>query len=195
MIDSYGDRWSDEVNEEFLRVRDEFLQDDYWNSPDIESWNRIMQNLMVRKELTLSTAESCTGGYMASQIASIAGSSGYYLGSVISYSNEVKKNVLGVSAETLANHGSVSTQCAEEMLAGVLKVIQSDVGIAVTGIAGPGGGSDEKPVGTVFVCVGDAKSHQTHRIYCDRDRKGVVEYTYHRAMYLLYRFLTEPENK
>lgn len=195
MIDSYNDRWSREVEELIARVRALMENDPIVPSPGVDSWNHIVQQLMLRQQLTLSTAESCTGGFMASQITEVPGSSGYFMGSVVSYANSVKENVLGVSATTLANFGAVSSQCAEEMLAGVLDVIKSDVAIAVTGIAGPGGGSAEKPVGTVFVSVGSKNRHQTIRINCDRDRKGIVLYTYHRAMDLLYRFLTAGENQ
>lgn len=159
------------------------------------SWNHVIQHLMLEHQLTLSTAESCTGGFIASQLTGLPGSSGYFLGSVVSYANSVKQNVLGVSLATLQNYGAVSPQCAEEMLSGVLRLIGSNIGVAVTGIAGPGGGSSAKPVGTVYVCVGSGSRYQTDRLFCPRDRKGVVEYTYQRAMYMLYRFLTAQENQ
>ena len=157
---------------------------------DFESWNQIIQYLMLSREITLSTAESCTGGYIASQITDLAGSSGYFLGSVVSYANTVKQNVLQVSADTLSSHGAVSARCAEEMLDGIIGLIKSDVGIAVTGIAGPGGGSEEKPVGTVFVSVGHKGRKNTVRLFFDGTRQEVVKYTYHQSMYLLYRFLS-----
>lgn len=195
MIDSYDDRWSLEIEALLDPVWAEMQDRHSLQYVKGDSWNHIIQHLMLSQQRTLSTAESCTGGFIASQITDVAGSSGYFLGSVVSYANAVKENVLGVSASTLTTHGAVSTQCAEEMLSGVLDVIHSDVAIAVTGIAGPGGGSVAKPVGTVFVSVGNSEMHQTIRLNCQRDRKGVVLYTYHRAMDLLYRFLTAGENQ
>ncbi|HLT93768.1 MAG TPA: nicotinamide-nucleotide amidohydrolase family protein, partial [Membranihabitans sp.] len=97
------------------------------------SWNHVIQHLMLEHQLTLSTAESCTGGFIASQLTDLPGSSGYFLGSVVSYANSVKQNVLGVSLATLQNYGAVSPQCAEEMLSGVLRLIGSNIGVAVTG--------------------------------------------------------------
>lgn len=159
-------------------------------STEYGQWNEIIQNVMVTRNLTLSTAESCTGGFIASEITDLPGSSAYFSGSVVSYANEVKQNVLQVRSETLEDYGAVSSQCAEEMLEGVLTLMKTDIGIAVTGIAGPGGGTVSKPVGTVFISVGNGKSKVTERFYFRSSRKGIVEYTYHNAMYLVYKFLS-----
>jgi len=102
---------------------------------------------------TLALAESCTGGHLSELITSVAGCSDYYKGSVTSYSNEVKMRVLGVRPETLAQHGAVSEACVREMAAGVLKALDSDYAAATSGIAGPGGGSEEKPVGTAWLAA------------------------------------------
>ena len=104
--------------------------------------------------LTLSCAESCTGGLVAKLITDLAGSSDIFEGGVVSYSNDVKMKILGVSEETLALHGAVSEETALEMARGVAERLGSDIGVSTTGIAGPGGGSEEKPVGTV--CFGIA---------------------------------------
>jgi nicotinamide-nucleotide amidase len=109
--------------------------------------------LLTGKKATLAVAESCTGGAISAAITSLAGASEYYLGSVVSYSNEVKTSVLGVSPEDIATHGAVSGRVAEQMAAGVKKLLGSDYSIATTGIAGPGGGTPEKPVGTVWIAV------------------------------------------
>jgi len=146
---------------------------------------------MLRDKLTLSTAESCTGGYIASQMTKIPGSSGYFIGSVVSYANEIKRDILKVEAKTLDTYGAVSQQCAEEMLDGLLDLMNTDIGIAVTGIAGPGGGTLEKPVGTVFVCVGDSSRKYCHRFDFKSSRVGIVEYSYHQAMYMVYKFLSD----
>lgn len=102
---------------------------------------------------TLSLAESCTGGHLSELITSVAGCSYYYKGSVTSYSNEVKMKVLGVKAETLAQYGAVSEACVREMAAGVLRALDTDYAVATSGIAGPGGGSPEKPVGTAWLAA------------------------------------------
>lgn len=107
--------------------------------------------LLIDKKSTLAVAESCTGGLIASRLTDIPGSSAYFWGGVVSYSNEAKERLLGVSSETLQKHGAVSSECALEMAAGICRLSGADYGIAVTGIAGPDGGSDDKPVGTVHV--------------------------------------------
>lgn len=158
-------------------------------SEKYDQWNEVIQHMMIDRKMTLATAESCTGGYIASQITTTPGSSAYFKGTVVSYANEVKRNVLQVREETLKIHGAVSSACAEEMLKGVLSVIRADVGVAVTGIAGPGGGSAEKPVGTVYVSVGNDSNVMTQRFNFRSTRQGIVEYTYNQAMYMIYKFL------
>jgi nicotinamide-nucleotide amidase len=103
---------------------------------------------------TLAFAESCTGGYMASQITALAGASDYFLGSLVAYSNRMKEDLLGVSAQTLKDHAPVSRQTALEMWKGLMKKTAADYGIAVTGIAGPDGGSADLPVGTIWYALG-----------------------------------------
>jgi nicotinamide-nucleotide amidase len=120
---------------------------------DEESLELIVGKLLKELGLTLSTAESCTGGYLAHLITSIPGSSAYFNGSIVSYSNEVKINSLGVDPNTLKAFGAVSRDTVIEMANGVKKVLSSDCSIAVSGIAGPDGGTEEKPVGTVWIAV------------------------------------------
>ncbi|MBN1849451.1 MAG: nicotinamide-nucleotide amidohydrolase family protein [Deltaproteobacteria bacterium] len=119
---------------------------------DQETLESTVGEMLNHKGLTLAVAESCTGGLIGNRLTNIPGSSGYFLGGVIAYSNEVKKNLLGVSEKTLQQYGAVSDQTAREMAQGVQRQFQSRMALSVTGIAGPDGGSDEKPVGTV--CVG-----------------------------------------
>ncbi len=107
-------------------------------------------SLLRENHMTVGFAESCTAGMISSRVADIPGCSDVLLGGIVSYSNDVKMNVLGVSAETLKNHGAVSEECAAEMANGARRVLGCDIALSVTGIAGPDGGSDEKPVGTVF---------------------------------------------
>jgi nicotinamide-nucleotide amidase len=113
----------------------------------------ITGNILRSRGLTLGTAESCTGGAIAARITSLAGSSDYFLGSVVSYSNTVKENVLGVKPEDLQQYGAVSQQVVEQMVAGAIRVLGCDYAIATSGIAGPGGGTPEKPVGTIWIAV------------------------------------------
>jgi nicotinamide-nucleotide amidase len=118
-----------------------------------ETLEKVIGEILRQKKKTLAVAESCTGGYIAHLITSIAGSSDYFNGGIIAYSNEIKINVLKVDAKTLDDNGAVSKEVAEQMSDGVRKRLKADFGISTTGIAGPTGGSTEKPVGTVWVSV------------------------------------------
>lgn len=109
--------------------------------------------LLKAKNLSLSTAESCTGGGIAALITSIPGSSEYFNGGIVAYSNEVKMSLLHVSVETLEKHGAVSRETVVEMAKGAMKTLKTDCAIATSGIAGPGGGTPEKPVGTVWIAA------------------------------------------
>ena len=118
-----------------------------------KSVSQVLGELLTERELTVSCAESCTGGNIAHKITQNSGSSGYFLGSVVSYSNDVKAKVLNVSRSDLGRFGAVSKQVAEEMVRGVADLMQTDCAMATTGIAGPDGGTPEKPVGTVFIGI------------------------------------------
>lgn len=113
----------------------------------------ILSDKLREKGLTISTAESCTGGNIAHRLTLIAGSSDYFKGSVVAYHNDVKKNMLGVSADDLESYGAVSQQVVEQMVSGVQKITQTDLAVAVSGIAGPTGASEEKPIGTIWISV------------------------------------------
>ena len=123
----------------------------------------------------MSTAESCTGGSIASLITSISGSSEYYLGSVVSYANSVKTNALGVPPEIIERYGAVSSECVAAMAEGVRKLTGTDYSVATSGIAGPGGGSEDKPVGTVWIGVSSQKGTETFRLHFRGDRKRNIE--------------------
>jgi nicotinamide-nucleotide amidase len=120
---------------------------------DNDTIESVIGQLLRQKGMTLSTAESCTGGNIAQLITSIAGSSDYFKGSVVAYSNEIKEKMLGVPHQTLVDHGAVSEQTVIAMAEGIRKKFETDYSIAVSGIAGPGGGTDEKPVGTTWIAV------------------------------------------
>ncbi len=125
---------------------------DYVFSETGQSMEEVVGELLARQSATLALAESCTGGMIASRITNVAGSSRYFLSSVVTYSNDAKMRMLGVSAHTLETFGAVSEQTAREMAEGARRVANADYAVSVTGIAGPGGGTAEKPVGTV--CIG-----------------------------------------
>lgn len=150
---------------------------------------------MKLKGLTLSTAESCTGGKIASLITSVSGASAYYPGSVVCYSNAVKEKELSVKKGTLKKYGAVSEEVVVEMLAGILNKMKTDCGIAVSGIMGPGGGSATKPIGTVWICVGNKKNFVTKRLHLRYDRSRNIEATAKMALYLLLQFLESHSGK
>lgn len=141
---------------------------------------------------TISTAESCTGGAVASMITSVPGSSEYFLGSVVSYANSVKTGVLGVPDEIIEKHGAVSEECVKAMAEGVRKVTGSDISVATSGIAGPGGGSNEKPVGTVWIGVSSENGTEAFRCLFRGDRKRNIErFTAHALNYLRVKLVNE----
>jgi nicotinamide-nucleotide amidase len=137
-----------------------------------KSISEIIGYKLKERGLTLATAESCTGGNIAHQITSVAGSSAYFLGSVVSYANEVKTNLLKVPTEVLDSHGAVSEPTVKQMVQGVCELLGADCSMATSGIAGPGGGTPTKPVGTVWMAVkcGDRIETQCKHFPGSRDR-------------------------
>ena len=117
------------------------------------SLSEQLGGLLRSKGLLMGTAESCTGGRIANMVTLVAGSSDYFVGGVVSYSNEVKHNVLGVSEDSLRLHGAVSREVVEQMAQGAIRTLGCDCSGATSGVAGPGGGSPEKPVGTVWIAA------------------------------------------
>ena len=138
-------------------------------------------NLLRARELSISTAESCTGGYVAHRLTTVIGATSYFKGGIVSYLEEVKKKQVGVKAATLKKHGAVSKQTAIEMANGVRIKLGSDIGLSTTGIAGPGGGEPEKPIGTIWIAVATEKETFTKKLQLSHDRKLNIEYT---AVYL-----------
>ncbi len=147
--------------------------------------------LLKSKKQTVATAESCTGGYIAHLITSIAGSSEYFKGSVVSYANEIKENVLRVSEQTLATAGAVSEETVREMVQGALLLLNTDYVIATSGIMGPGGGSAEKPVGTVWVAVGNRSIIISQKFNFRFDRSRNIELTATNALNMLRKFIVD----
>ncbi|HEY7025324.1 MAG TPA: CinA family protein [Candidatus Limnocylindrales bacterium] len=129
-----------------------------------------VQEIMLARNLTLATAESCTGGLIAYVLTEISGSSDYFVGGIVSYSNVLKERELGVAASTLAEFGAVSEQTCAEMAEGARRRYGADFGVSATGIAGPGGGSESKPVGLTYVGVADEHGHAVRRFAWAGDR-------------------------
>ncbi|MHA6248887.1 competence/damage-inducible protein A [Pontibacter sp. CAU 1760] len=138
---------------------------------------RAIGKLLQEKQLTIATAESCTGGHLAHKITSIAGSSAYYQGSVIAYHNNVKVQELGVKPETLQRHGAVSEATVREMAENVRHKFNTDIGVATSGIAGPDGGTPEKPVGTIWIAYADKDKTIAKLLNYNKDRILNIEYT------------------
>lgn len=152
---------------------------------DSDELETVIGSLLINSNATVSTAESCTGGYVANQITSIPGSSRYYEGSVVSYSNDVKMGVLGVSRETLEAYGAVSEQTAREMAEGARRLLNTTFAISTTGIAGPDGGTAEKPVGTVWIACATPEETFTQLLTLRNNRKINIELTCSYALNLL----------
>lgn len=150
----------------------------------------VVADLLVERGQTLAVAESCTGGALGARIVDRPGSSAYFRGGVISYANDVKEALLGVPAQTLAHHGAVSEEVAGTMAQGVRSRCQATWGLSVTGIAGPDGGSEEKPVGLVYVgCSGPSRSRVVRERFTG-DRETIRAYSVNRALHLLREELT-----
>jgi len=134
-----------------------------------------LKELLIKKGLKLSTAESCTGGLVAARIVNVPGSSAYFMGGVVAYDNTVKMKVLNVSSETLLKYGAVSEQTAKEMVIGVKKLMGTECAISTTGIAGPSGGTPEKPVGLTYIGVSVGDRVEVFRfIFEDKDPDEVA---------------------
>ncbi|MEL7162373.1 MAG: nicotinamide-nucleotide amidohydrolase family protein, partial [Bacteroidota bacterium] len=149
----------------------------------------VVQERMQEAGLTLATAESCTGGSVAAAITAEAGSSGHFQGSVVAYDNAVKKSLLGVPLGLLKKHGAVSEAVVGRMAEGACKRLNVDYAIATSGIAGPGGGTEEKPVGTIWIAVSGPDGTRTKLLRAGKDRKRNVTYTVHQALDFLRRVL------
>ena len=134
---------------------------------------KTLVELLGARDLVCATAESCTGGGVASAITAVPGSSAVFAGGVVSYANEVKRDVLGVKEETLARFGAVSAETAEQMAAGALSLMKCVLAVSLTGIAGPGGGSAEKPVGLVWFGLADGTGVRTEKAIFTGEREEV----------------------
>jgi nicotinamide-nucleotide amidase len=155
------------------------------------SLQEAVGRLLKSQNKTMATAESCTGGYIAHLITSIPGSSNYFKGSVVSYDNEVKEKMLNVSHRTLETSGAVSEETVIQMIKGALQNLKTDFAIATSGIMGPDGGTSEKPVGTVWIAVGNREKVRTHVFHFRFDRQRNIELTAHNGLNMLRKFISE----
>ena len=172
----YGCRQEDaeaRIEAELARLRP-YLGDSLYSEQD-DTLHECIGRMLVSSGLTLSAAESCTGGMISSMFTSVPGSSEYYLGSVTSYANSVKTGILGVDPEIIDKFGAVSSECVAAMAQGVRRITGSDYSVATSGIAGPGGGSEVKPVGTVWIGVSSQYGTETYKMVFKGDRKRNIE--------------------
>jgi nicotinamide-nucleotide amidase len=186
-----GDQANDTEIDGYFNTLQSLLNDVMVTNED-EPLEKKLGKLLLQKGKTMATAESCTGGYMAHLITSIPGSSEYFKGSVVSYSNEVKEQVLGVQKNTLETAGAVSEETVREMVAGLLKQIKADFGIAVSGIMGPGGGSAEKPTGTVWIAVAHEGQIQTQKLHFRFNRERNIRLSAIAALEMLRKLVVQP---
>ena len=186
-LSAYGDSdaQQERIEAEIASLK-EIIGDVIYSYED-DTLENCIGKLLKNHGKTLSTAESCTGGLIASMITSVPGASEYFLGSVVSYANSVKHAVLGVSEDILKNYGAVSSECVGAMAEGVRKLTGTDFAIATSGIAGPGGGSDEKPVGLVWIGVCSEAGTETFRLVFNSDRKRNIERFASSALYKIFK--------
>ena len=152
---------------------------------------QIVLELARERGLTLATAESCTGGLVSARLTEVPGASDVFLGAVVAYANEIKQALLAVSVETLQQHGAVSAECALEMAKGARRALRADMALSVTGIAGPDGGSADKPVGLVYFCATSDEETLAQEIRFSGDRDQIRRYATVAALHLMRRLLTQ----
>jgi nicotinamide-nucleotide amidase len=157
----------------------------------MERLSKRIGRLLTERGLTLALAESCTGGLIGHQITNSAGSSEYFLGGVVSYANSAKVGILGVPVEVLEEHGAVSEETALAMATGARQLFGSDVSVSVTGIAGPTGGTETKPVGLAYIALDAAEFHVCESHLWRGSRLEVKEQSARAALELLERYLVQ----
>ena len=176
-----------ELDEKFDVLKE--LVAEWLVSDEDENLAMVVQKILKEKNKTIGTAESCTGGYIAHLITSNAGSSVGYKGSIISYANDIKERILGVTDKTLRSAGAVSEETVIQMVKGVVEKLQVDFAVATSGIMGPDGGTDEKPVGTVWIAAGNKEKIETAKLAFRFDRERNIEMTAHAALNFLRKFI------
>ncbi len=180
------------ISDQFIQLKN--LVKKYMIADEDKTIQEILGSILLRNKKTISTAESCTGGSIASLITSVQGSSAYYQGSIVSYSYDVKTSLLDVKKETLEKYGAVSEETVREMLSGLLNKVNTDYGIAVSGIMGPDGGMPDKPVGTVWIAVGNKEKQLVQKLKQRFERKKNIEVTAVMALNMMRGFIVEALN-
>lgn len=160
------------------------------NLQTMRDFSEAVGKALLERGATISCAESCTGGLLSSLLTDVEGSSAYMQGTVVAYSNEVKEKLLGVKHETLEKYGAVSEETAREMARGAAKLMDTDIGVGITGIAGPGGGTKEKPVGRVYIAVAGPQGEQVRVNDFSGDRDEVKLQTASTALRMLVDYYT-----
>ncbi len=158
---------------------------------DRDSMQKVVGKLLLENKLNLAVAESCTGGLICRKITDTPGSSSYLLGGVVSYSNSLKNIYLGVSESLLNSSGAVSREVAEAMAVGVRQNSGADIGLAVTGIAGPDGGTEEKPVGTIYIAIATAEENWVTKFHFNGDRRQIREITAQSGLDLIRKYMLQ----
>lgn len=171
-LSSYGEATEQQIEEQLRELLP--LIDDHVIATEDITPNVVLGQYLTEHKLTIATAESCTGGRLAALLNEQSGSSAYYMGSVIAYDNSVKQQVLGVQAETLATDGAVSEACVRQMAEGVRRLLHTDYAIATSGIAGPTGGTPDKPVGTVWIAWATPKGTKAECCHFGGDRAQIT---------------------
>jgi nicotinamide-nucleotide amidase len=179
------------INQQFTHLK--LIANDMMICDEDLPLENIIGNLLKQQNKTVSTAESCTGGYIAHLITAVAGSSAYYEGSVVSYSYAAKENVLHVDKKILETYGAVSEQTVTQMAKNILQLMRTDYAIAVSGIMGPSGATDDKPVGTVWMAVASQQTIKTKLMQFRFDRKKNIELTAANALLLLRELLVDKQ--
>lgn len=177
------------INDRFIELKK--LVKEYIVTDEDETMQEVLGKILLKNKETISTAESCTGGAIASLITSVPGASAYFQGSIVSYSNDVKQSLLNVKKDTLEKYGAVSEETVKEMLSGLLIEMNTTYGIAVSGIMGPDGGTDDKPVGTVFIAVGSKEGTKVYQLKQRFERKKNIEVTAMMALNMMRKFIVE----
>jgi len=190
VVDAGAEERADELERRLAEPLERFLF-----SRDERSVEELVLDLCRSRGLTLAAAESCTGGMVAARITDVAGSSDVFVGGVVAYSDELKRSQLGVPPDVLAEHGAVSAEAAEAMTDGARRQLRADVGLAVTGIAGPGGGTPDKPVGLVFVHAAGPEGSSARRLTIPGDRADVRGRATVVALHLVRSLLTQSRHE
>ena len=176
------DALKEEVDDQIVKLKP--LAGKYIYGYDKDEIELVIGKMLLKNSQTVATAESCTGGFLAHLITSIPGSSNYFQGSVIAYSNNIKINHLQVDENLITSKGAVSEEVVRQMAEGVRSRLNTDVGLATSGIAGPDGGTDEKPVGTVWIAYSDQNKTTARKLQLTKDRKLNIQWSAYAALNL-----------